>query len=88
VEQSFSEEEQRGMFQASSETAALIAELNRTYEARFGYIFIICAAGKPPAEMLAALESRLSNAPNQELQVAAAEQAKIMHLRLDKRLAE
>jgi 2-oxo-4-hydroxy-4-carboxy-5-ureidoimidazoline decarboxylase len=88
VEQSFSAEEQSGMFQASGETAILIAELNRTYEARFGYIFIICAAGRPAAEMLAALESRLSNAPKLELKVAAAEQAKIMHLRLDKRLAE
>jgi 2-oxo-4-hydroxy-4-carboxy-5-ureidoimidazoline decarboxylase len=88
VEQSFSMEEQRGIFQASRETAILMAELNRTYEARFGYIFIICAAGRSAAEMLAALESRLSNAPKQELQVAAAEQAKIMHLRLDKHLAE
>lgn len=88
VERSFSAEEQRGMVQASSETASLMEELNRTYEARFGYIFIICAEGRSAAEMLAALESRLSNAPKQELQVAAAEQAKIMHLRLDKSLAE
>ncbi len=88
VERSFSAEEQSGMSQASGETAILMAELNRTYEARFGYIFIICAAGRPAAEMLAALESRLRNAPEQELQIAAAEQAKIMHLRLDKRLAE
>jgi 2-oxo-4-hydroxy-4-carboxy-5-ureidoimidazoline decarboxylase len=88
VERSFSAEEQRGMLQASGETASLMDELNRTYEARFGYIFIICAAGRPASEMLAALESRLSNAPKQELHVAAAEQAKIMHLRLDKCLAE
>ena len=61
---------------------------NRVYEERFGYIFIVCATGKRADEMLALLESRLPNAPARELEVAAAEQMKITHLRLDKLLED
>ena len=58
--------------------------MNREYEARFGYIFIVFATGKSADEMLAILESRLSNDPQTELQIAAAEQLKITQLRLRK----
>ena len=61
-----------------------ILELNRAYEARFGYIFIICATGRSGAEMLGELERRLRNTPDQELAIAAGEQRRIMRLRLDK----
>jgi 2-oxo-4-hydroxy-4-carboxy-5-ureidoimidazoline decarboxylase len=63
-----------------------LAAGNRAYEARFGYIFIVCATGRPAAEMLAMLEARLPNEPAGELAIAAAEQMKITHLRLDKLL--
>ena len=56
---------------------ATIAEKNRRYKARFGYIFIVCATGKSAEEMLANLESRLNNSPDDEIRCAAAEQAKI-----------
>ena len=65
-----------------------LAAGNRTYEARFGYIFIVCATGRSAAEMLAMLEARLANDPAQELAIAAAEQMKITHLRLDKLLED
>ena len=61
-----------------------LAEANRHYEARFGYIFIICATGKSAAEMLGALQRRLTNAPDEELAIAAEEQRKITNLRLAK----
>ena len=63
-----------------------LADANRDYEARFGYIFIVCATGKSAEEMLAILEGRLSNAPSDELRIAAAEQGKITRLRLAKLL--
>jgi 2-oxo-4-hydroxy-4-carboxy-5-ureidoimidazoline decarboxylase len=61
-----------------------LAEGNSAYEARFGHIFIVCATGKSAEEMLAILQSRLPNEPAAELRVAAAEQAKITRIRLEK----
>ena len=38
-----------------------LADGNRAYEDRFGYIFIVCATGRSAAEMLALLRARLPN---------------------------
>ena len=59
---------------------------NAAYERRFGHIYIVCASGRTADELLAILESRLSNDPDAELRVAAGEQAKITALRLRKLL--
>jgi 2-oxo-4-hydroxy-4-carboxy-5-ureidoimidazoline decarboxylase len=61
--------------------------VNAAYERRFGYIYIVCATGKTPDEMLAIARQRLSNDPETEIEVAAEEQRKIMGLRLEKLLA-
>jgi 2-oxo-4-hydroxy-4-carboxy-5-ureidoimidazoline decarboxylase len=58
------------------------AAVNRDYEARFGYIYIVCAAGKEPEELLAIARRRLKNEPSAELRVAAGEQHQITRLRL------
>ena len=84
----WSSEEQRGMNPASMTTFELISKLNLAYERKFGWIFIVCAAGKTAEEMLQALEDRLTNSPMEEIQIAAGEQAKITRLRLEKLLAE
>jgi allantoicase len=76
--------EQSGVGGAQPETLARLAAANREYEKRFGHIYIVCASGKTAAEMLALLESRLSNDAETELRVAAGEQQKIMRLRLEK----
>ena len=72
---------------AASATAAGLADAlregQRAYESRFGYIFIICAGGRSAAEILAALRTRLRNAPDTELLVAAGEQRRITRLRLE-----
>src|SRR5262245_11404613 len=78
--------EQSGMDDAGDDVRQRLAEGNREYEARFGYIFIVCATGKPATELLAALERRLPNHPGEELRIAAEEQRKITRLRLDKLL--
>ena len=77
-------QEQAGVAAASDETLRRLRDGNLRYEERFRYIFIVCATGKSADEMLAALESRLDNDPAEELLAAAAEQSKIIHLRLDK----
>ncbi len=83
----WSSEEQRGMDQASSNTAAVMEKLNRRYEDKFGWIFIVCATGKHAGEMLTILQTRLANEAGDEIRIAASEQAKITKLRLEKLLA-
>jgi len=61
-----------------------LADGNRAYEARFGFIFIVCATGKTAEEMLALLHARLPNERDRELRVAAEEQRKITRIRLEK----
>ena len=74
------------MASADDRARQRFVQLNREYEARFGYIFIICASGKSADEMLAALERRLTNDPGEELRMAAEEQRRITRLRLEKLL--
>src|SRR5262249_5689370 len=76
--------EQAGVAGAPETVLQALADGNRRYEGRFGHIFIVCATGKNAARTLARLEQRLANAPGEELRVAAAEQAKITRLRLEK----
>jgi OHCU decarboxylase len=85
--QSWSGQEQSGVARATEQTLAEMAKLNRDYEAKFGYIFIVCATGKSPEEMLLLLKSRMSNQPVDELRIAAGEQAKITEIRLRKLIA-
>jgi 2-oxo-4-hydroxy-4-carboxy-5-ureidoimidazoline decarboxylase len=79
-----SSHEQRGVADASAETLEDLAAANRTYEEKFGYIFIVCATGKSAGEMLALLRARLLNDPATEIRVAAEEQGKITQLRLQR----
>jgi OHCU decarboxylase len=82
----WSGQEQAGVATASQEIVDSLAALNRAYEQKFGFIFIICATGKTSAEMLSALRERLQHEPADELPIAAAEQSKITELRLKKLL--
>ena len=79
-------EEQRGAAAASDDTLEALADGNRAYEQRFGYIFIVCATGKSADEMLTLLRARMPNPPEREIRVAAEEQMKITRLRLEKLL--
>jgi OHCU decarboxylase len=77
----WSEQEQAG---ARDADRTALVEANHLYESRFDHIFIVCATGKSAAEMLALLQARLGNDRDQELSIAAAEQAKITRIRLEK----
>jgi len=79
-------QEQSGAANADHHVKVRLAQLNRDYEARFGYIFIVCATGKSASEMLAMLEGRLSNDFERELAIAAEQQRQITRLRLAKLL--
>jgi len=80
----WSGQEQAGVSNASPETVNSLATLNRAYEQKFGFIFIICATGRTPEEMLLALRERLEHGTEAELPIAAAEQSRITELRLKK----
>jgi len=76
--------EQAGAASASEAVLVALQRQNRAYRERFGHAFIVCATGKSAETMLALLEQRIENSAAEELRVAAAEQAKITRLRLEK----
>jgi len=78
--------EQGQVLSAPDETLAELKDMNEAYLERHGFIFIVCATGKSAEQMLELLEQRLPNSREQELRIAAEEQAKITHIRLDKLL--
>jgi 2-oxo-4-hydroxy-4-carboxy-5-ureidoimidazoline decarboxylase len=83
----WSSSEQSAAAMAPEATRGQQQSVNAAYERRFGYIYIVCATGKTPDEMLAIARHRLANDPEKEIEVAAEEQRKIMGLRLEKLLA-
>ncbi len=80
--------EQAGVDNASQQTLQALAGDNKKYEDKFGYIFIVCATGKPAEEMLEILKERLKNDPKDEIEIAADEQNKITKLRIEKLLED
>src|SRR5208282_1460144 len=80
----WSEQEQRNVADASDAVKIALAETNRAYERRFRRIFIVCATGKSPAEILNILQRRLENDDHAELEEAAEQQRQITQIRLRK----
>jgi OHCU decarboxylase len=83
----WAKDEQSGVHGAPESALKRLTKLNHEYERRFGHVFLIFATGKTADEMLAELERRIGNDPATELRSAAAEQAKITRLRLQKLLS-
>jgi len=83
----WSAKEQSSAVSSSPQYQAALAAANRTYERKFGHIFIVCATGLTGEEILARLNARLSNDAETELRVAAEEQRKITRIRLEKLIA-
>lgn len=77
-----SRREQAAMSDAGAGVAERIAAGNVAYEERFGRVFLIRAAGRSPEQMLAELERRLGNAPDDEWREAAGQLAEIATLRI------
>ena len=82
----WAQEEQSETRTAAPETLAALAEENRAYEGKFGFIYIVCATGRSADQMLALVKRRLGNDAETELCVAAEEQRRITQLRLRKLL--
>ena len=82
----WSKDEQSGTRGATDSERAELEKLNRCYEDKFGFIFIVCATGKQTGEMLEICRRRLDNSPEAEIIIAADEQRKITEIRLKKLL--
>lgn len=84
----FAGKEQAGVAVASTQTIEALAKANTDYEAKNGFIFIVCATGKSADEMLQILLDRLKNTPEEELHIAMGEQQKISIIRFKKMLPD
>jgi 2-oxo-4-hydroxy-4-carboxy-5-ureidoimidazoline decarboxylase len=80
--------EQSGVDTASDAVIDQLAEANRQYQEKFGFIFIVCATGKSAQEMSDLLQTRLENNRQSELGTAAKEQRKIFQIRLKQLLGK
>ena len=76
--------EQADVGKASRQLIDELAVANTEYEAKFGFIFIVCATGKSAADMLRLLLDRITNSRQEELSIAMGEQHKITILRIKK----
>lgn len=85
TEAALSRSEQAGL-DTGGDVQAELEEGNRAYEARFGQVFLIRAAGRSSAEILTALHERLRNEPETELAVAVQQLREIALLRLEGRV--
>jgi 2-oxo-4-hydroxy-4-carboxy-5-ureidoimidazoline decarboxylase len=58
---------------------ATLAKLNRAYEERFGFRFVVFVNGRPKSEIVGILQERLLNSRDQELQTALRDMFLIAH---------
>ena len=79
--------EQSGTASAPAPMLRELERLNRLYEEKFGFVFLIFASGKSAEEMLDALAHRILNRRDVEMQNAVSEQAKITRLRIERLLS-
>jgi OHCU decarboxylase len=79
----FAEREQARVKLASSSVHDQMSLINRAYEQKFGFIYIVSAAGREGHELLDIARKRLRNDVATELGIAIEEQRKITRLRLE-----
>tara|TARA_B110000967_G_scaffold182729_1_gene200872 strand:+ start:32 stop:523 length:492 start_codon:yes stop_codon:yes gene_type:complete len=78
----FASREQSAAIDADEDVLKMLAVGNKSYEKKFGFIFIVCASGKSAEEMLSLLQSRMVNDRETELTNAAEQQRQIFHIRI------
>jgi 2-oxo-4-hydroxy-4-carboxy-5-ureidoimidazoline decarboxylase len=88
VDNESSAREQAGVADADETVRAELAERNREYDDKFGYVYLACASGRSAEELLAILTDRLHNDPETERRVMRNELAKINRLRLQRLSSE
>ena len=77
-----------GNADADAAVAEALAEGNRSYEEKFGQVFLIRAAGRSRGEILAALRTRLAHTPDEEQATIGEQLREIAVLRLEGLIGE
>ena len=85
--QAFSRSEQSSADASDEAVNTLIAEGNVAYEEKFGRVFLIRAAGRTRAEILAELQRRIQLDDAEEIQIVGEQLCDIALLRLEKMYA-
>jgi 2-oxo-4-hydroxy-4-carboxy-5-ureidoimidazoline decarboxylase len=80
----WSRREQSGLSGAEENTLRALAEGNRSYEAKFGQVYLVCASGRSAEELLGVLQQRLRNDPVTERAVVRRELGLINRIRLSR----
>lgn len=78
--------EQAGVDQSDHDLAGRLRDLNQRYEERFGFRYVVRAAGRSGDEMVDLARQRMEHDRAAELEVAAAHQREITMLRLRRML--
>jgi 2-oxo-4-hydroxy-4-carboxy-5-ureidoimidazoline decarboxylase len=84
----FSRSEQQAADSDDTDLAARIAAGNAAYEERFGRVFLIRAAGRGRAEILAEQERRMALGDEADLRIVASELREIALLRVTRLIEE
>lgn len=87
TEANWSRQEQASVGDADADLRARLHHGNVAYEQRFGRVFLVRAAGRTPAQILAELERRLGNDPASEQREVVDQLTQITRLRVEKLLA-
>ena len=82
--QNFSRSEQQSVDAEDTDLAVALAAGNAAYEAQFGRVFLIRAAGRSRAEILAELKRRMQLSDSDELVIVGEQLRDIAVLRLEK----
>ena len=82
----WSQTEQAAALTAEEFIKEELQQVNRRYEQKYGFIFIVFASGKTPEEILDIAHQRIQNDRQTEIDNAAAEQQQITRARLHKLL--
>jgi 2-oxo-4-hydroxy-4-carboxy-5-ureidoimidazoline decarboxylase len=85
---SANEQRAAGLDRLTPDEIARFETLNRTYRRRFGFPFVICARGHTKQSILEALEHRLNNDREAEIDTALREIGQIAKLRLSQAVAD
>jgi 2-oxo-4-hydroxy-4-carboxy-5-ureidoimidazoline decarboxylase len=87
AEARWSRQEQSSVTDAEAAVRERLREGNVAYEARFDRVFLVRAAGRTPAQLLAELERRLGNDDRTEAQEILEQLAQITRLRVERLVA-
>lgn len=82
TEAAMSRSEQAGVNPGDDGVVTALAEGNREYEAKFGRVFLIRAAGRTAGEILASLQERLTHTAEEEAVIVAGQLREIALLRI------